>query len=104
MSPVGGIFLDLFVSKNGVPKNGFLIVFSKSDLGWGGGWVVFSPNFFLEKAKHPKYAQVLVVTCPKLNSVTALLSPPPKNRSVIVSNEQSEYVFKMPLNLVKFLF
>ena len=59
-----------FRSKNYVPKNGFLVVFSKRVLGGGD---TFSANFFSEKVKHPIYAQVLVVTCPKLNSVTALL-------------------------------
>ena len=43
-------FLERIVQKNGVPKNGFLIVFSKSDLGGG---THFSPKFFSEKAKHP---------------------------------------------------
>ena len=67
--------MERFVPKNGVPKNGFPIVFSKSDL--GGGKQFFRRNFFLKKPNTPEYAQVLVVTCPRLNSVTALLSPPP---------------------------
>ena len=67
--------MERFVPKNGVPKNGFPIVFSKSDLGGGGH--IFRRNFFLKKPNTPEYAQVLVVTCPKLNSVTALLSPHP---------------------------
>ena len=47
--------MERFVSKNGVPKNGFPIVFSKSDL--VGGGTVFSPTFFSEKAKHPGIGQ-----------------------------------------------
>ena len=70
-------FPECFVPKNAVPKNGFPIVFSKSDLGGGGTY--FVTNIFSEKAKHTEYAQVLVVTCPKPNSVAALLSPPPTN-------------------------
>ena len=45
-------FLERFVLKNGVPKNEFAIVFSKSDLG-GGGDIFFSDFFLSEKAKHP---------------------------------------------------
>ena len=37
-------FLDRFVPKNGVPKNGFPIVFSKSDLGGG--------DIFCDKKKY----------------------------------------------------
>ena len=54
-------------------KNGFLIAFSKSDLGGGADFVT---KKFLKKPNKPEYAQVLVVTCPKLNSVAALLPPP----------------------------
>ena len=46
-------FFLRFVLKNDVPKNGFLIVFSKSD--FGGGGTVFSPFFVVvEKANHPR--------------------------------------------------
>ena len=41
--------MERFVPKNGVPKNGFPIVFSKSDLAGGGAF--FEPNKFSEKAK-----------------------------------------------------
>ena len=57
--------MERFVPKNDVKKIGFPIVFSKSY--YGGG----------EEPNTPKYAKVLVVTCTKLNFVTALLSPPP---------------------------
>ena len=59
-------FCEYFVPKNGVPKNGALIVFSK-------------------KPNTPEYAKVLVVMCPKLNSVTALLSLPPLELLVLKS-------------------
>ena len=44
---------------------------------WVGEGIFFPRNFFLKKPNTPEYAQVLVVTCPKLNFVTALLSPHP---------------------------
>ena len=47
-------------------------------VGWGG--IFFNFFFLLKKPNNPEYAQVLVVTCPKLNSVTALLSLPPKQQ------------------------
>ena len=43
--------MERFVQKNGVPKNGFPIVFSKSDLAGGGAF--FEPKSFSEKAKLP---------------------------------------------------
>ena len=45
------IFFGAFCHKNGVPKNGFPILFSKSDLGGGDR---FFAEFFSEKAKHPR--------------------------------------------------
>ena len=48
-------------------KKWTLIVFLKRDL--GGGESFFQQNYFLKKPN----TNVLVVTCPKLNSVTALL-------------------------------
>ena len=46
------INLGAFCLRNGVTKNGFPIVFSKSDLGRGGTLLLLI--FFLsEKAKHP---------------------------------------------------
>ena len=53
---------------------------------WDGGDSFFCQQFFLKKPNTPKYAQVLVVTYPKLNSVTALLSPPPKLRLFLERN------------------
>ena len=47
----------------------------KKWFGWGGTF--FCRNFFLKNPNTPEYAQVLLVTCPKLISFTALLSPPP---------------------------
>ena len=44
---------------------------------WVGGGLFFGRIFFLKKPNTPEYAQVLVVTWAKLNSVTALLSPRP---------------------------
>ena len=38
----------------------------------------FFANFFSEKPNTSEYAQVLVAMCPELNSVTAILSPPPR--------------------------
>ena len=49
-------------------KNGFPIVFSKSD--FGGGDSFFCQTFFLKMPNTPEYAQVLVVTWVKPNSVT----------------------------------
>ena len=54
-------------------QNGFSIVFSKSDLGRRGQILWW--NFFLKKPNWPEYAQVLMVMCPKLKFVAALLSP-----------------------------
>ena len=53
----------------------FHIVFSKSD--FCGEDSFFDDFFLLKKPKTPEYAKVLVVTCPKLNSVTDLLFLPP---------------------------
>ena len=47
-------FLERFVPKNGVPKNEFSIVFSKSDFGGGGQF--FPRHFFLKKPNTPEYA------------------------------------------------
>ena len=48
-------------------------------VGWGGGeGDFFLPNKILKKKNTPKYAQNLVVTRAKPNSLTALLSPPPR--------------------------
>ena len=44
---------------------------------WVGGTHFFRRHFYLKKPNTPEYAQVLVLTCPKINSVTALFSPPP---------------------------
>ena len=57
-------------------KYGFLIVFSKCDLAGEGGGATFVTEKIRKKPNIPKYAQVLVVTWAKTNSVTALLSPP----------------------------
>ena len=65
-------FLERFVLSK---KMDFPLYFEK--VIWVGGGLFFCRNFFLKKPNTPEYAQVLVVTCPKLNSVTALLSPPP---------------------------
>ena len=67
--------MSRFVPKNGVPKNLFPVVFSKSDL--GGGERFFRQKFFLKKPNTQEYAHVLVVMWAKLNSVTALLSHRP---------------------------
>ena len=61
--------------KMALQKNGFPIVFSKSDFGGGGEF--FRQFFFSEKPNTPEYAKVLLVMWAKLNSVTALLSPRP---------------------------
>ena len=90
-----------FVPKNGVPKNGFPIVFSKSDLGEGGH--ILWRHFFLKKPNTPEYAQVLVVTCPKLKSVAALLSPPIKLQ-VQVPNLQAVPSYSSPPVLSSFSF
>ena len=42
----------------------------------GGGGHFFPQKLFPKKPNIQEYVQDLVVTCPKLNSVTALLSPP----------------------------
>ena len=42
---------------------------------WVGGDIFFAKNFCLKKPNTPEYAEVLVITWAKLNSVTALLSP-----------------------------
>ena len=44
---------------------------------WVVGGTFFCHNFCLKKPNNQEYAQVLVVTCPKPNSVIALLFPPP---------------------------
>ena len=44
---------------------------------WPGGGHFLLQKKILKKSNTPKYAQVLVVTWAKPNSVTALLSPPP---------------------------
>ena len=46
---------------------------------WVGGGNFFRQIFFLKKPNTPEYAQVLVVTWAKPNSVTALLSPRPNS-------------------------
>ena len=69
-------FFSAFCPKKWRSKTGFPIVFSKSDFGEGGRFLC--QNCFLTKPNTPEYAQVLVVTWAKLNSVTALLSPCPK--------------------------
>ena len=67
-------FWGAFCPKNGVPKNA--LYFQK--VIWVGGGNFFLIIFFSsEKPNTLEHAQVLVVMCPKLNSVTALLSPPP---------------------------
>ena len=66
--------LKRFVPKNGVPKMDFPLYFQK--VIWVGD-IFCDEIFFLKKPNTPKYAQVSVVTCPKANSVDALLSPPP---------------------------
>ena len=63
-----------FVPKNGVWKKGFSIVFLKEVI-WVGGGHIFWQICFPKRPKTPEYAQVLVVSCRKLNSVAALLSP-----------------------------
>ena len=68
---------ERFVPKNNVPRNGFPIVFSKSDLGGG---AYFLHIFFFFLTEHPGiYTQVLLLMCTILDSVTALLSPSPPN-------------------------
>ena len=67
-------FLKRFVPKNCVPKMDFPLYFQK--MIWVGD-IFCDEIFFLKKPNTPKYAQVSVVTCPKANSVDALLSPPP---------------------------
>ena len=47
---------------------------------WVGGGHFFL--IFLKKPNNPEYGQVLVVTCTKFNSVTALLSPPTPQKRV----------------------
>ena len=65
-------FVERFVPKNGAKKL-FPIVFKK----WFfGGTVFFAEIFVCKKPNTPESAQVLAIMCPKLNSVTALLSPP----------------------------
>ena len=46
--------------------------------------VFFFTKNFLKKPNTPKYAQDLVVTWAKLNSVTALSSPPPNTLLVYI--------------------
>ena len=53
VSTVLNFFVEHFVSKNGVLKNVFPIVFSKSNFGWGDS---FLPTFLSEKAKHPRFS------------------------------------------------
>ena len=80
--------VELFVQKNSVPKNWFPIVIPKIYSSWG---TSFFWQFFLKKKPNtPEQDQVLVVMCPKLNSVTALLSPPPKMR---VNTQTGSYIF-----------
>ena len=62
-------FMERFVQYLKKSKNGFPIVFSKCDLAF------FLRNFFLNKPNIPKYAQDLVVTWVKPNSITDLLYP-----------------------------
>ena len=69
-------FLERFNHPKFFLKNWFPILFSKSDLGGGGGRI-FWRNKLLKKPNTSGYAQVLVVTWAKLNSITALLSPRP---------------------------
>ena len=59
-----------------------------------GGGHFFCKNCFQEKPNTPEYAQVLVVMCPNLNSVTALLSPPPYLLDKREVNEQTLEVVK----------
>ena len=68
-------FMERFVPKNGVPKNGFPIVFSKSDL--AGGGLFLSRKKILKKPNFLECAQVLLVTWVKLNSINTHLSTPP---------------------------
>ena len=58
--------------KRFVPKTGFSIVFLKIDL--DGGDSFYRQNFYLKKQNTPDYAQVSVLMCPKLNSVTVFNS------------------------------
>ena len=53
----------------------FQIIFNKW-FDWG-GTVFFCKIFFLKRQNTLEYAQILLVMCPKLYSVTALLSLPP---------------------------
>ena len=67
------LFLERFDHTKILLKNGFPILFSKSDLVGGGR---FCDKKILKKLNTTEYAQVLVVTCPKPNSFAALLFPP----------------------------
>ena len=67
-------FLEHFGHDQKMFKSGFSFILSKSDLGGGD---ILCEKKILKKPNILKYAQVLVVTCPKLNSVAALLFPPP---------------------------
>ena len=91
--------MERFVPKNGVPKNGFPIVFSKSDL--AGGGLFLSRKFFLKKPNFPECAQVLLVTWVKLNSINAHLSPPPtyiaEECLLLVKLSASFWCSKVPL-------
>jgi hypothetical protein len=53
------------------------IAFSKKGIWVGGGGQFVHQKYCLKKPNTPEYAQDLVITWAKLNSVTALLSPRP---------------------------
>ena len=66
-------FFCISSQKNAFPKMDFQLYFQK--VIWVGGGHFFCRHFFLKKQNTPSFSQVLVVTCPKPNSVTALISP-----------------------------
>ena len=61
-------------------SNKWIINYSFKKWFWWGGQF-FRQKFFLKKPNTLEYAQVLVVMCPKPNSVTALLSPTPQHKA-----------------------
>ena len=86
ISTVLNFCLELFVPRNCVKKWISHCIFKKW-FGWGD---IFRDKKILKEPNTNEYCQVLVVLCPKLNSIAAILCPPlmKTNKAVYVTCNQ----------------
>ena len=92
--------MERFVQKNGVPKNGFPIVFKKSDLARGGAF--FEPKFFSEKAKLPGMCPSFAGNVGETQFHQCPFIPPPTSNTALVEATWVEFVSRHIWPLARF--